>query len=444
MVALKSSPRWVDTVPLNVAIDAQLLPGGKSGGVEQFVMGLVHALGRLDDGSEEYIIICPWQEPDWLKPYLGPNQRIVSGPKRQASRLESTKRLLGPLRSPAGRLWRGIRRLVLGPPPLSSPKAPESDGFYERLGADVVHFPTNQRFVRCSVPMIYNPHDLQHLHYPQFFEQEQIAWRETFYRAGCRYAQAIAAESGWVKDDIVRQYNIIPNKVYVIPRGSPTELYERITDKVLAEVRDGLRLPQIFALYPAQTWPHKNHIRLLEAVAWLRDRDGLMVNLTCTGRQNDFWPTIKKRINELRLGNQVRFLGFVRPIELRALYHLAQFVVFPSLFEGGGFPVLEAFHEGAPVACSDVTSLPEYGGDAALLFDPTSTESIAEAMYRMSTERELRATLRQRGSARIGLFTWEQTAKTYRALYRQVAGRLLSDEDHHLLAGDTAPGAVGP
>ena len=169
-----------------------------------------------------------------------------------------------------------------------------------------------------------------------------------------------------------------------------------------------------------------------------------MVNLTCTGRQNDFWPTIKKRINELRLGNQVRFLGFVRPIELRALYHLAQFVVFPSLFEGGGFPVLEAFHEGAPVACSDVTSLPEYGGDAALLFDPTSTESIAEAMYRMSTERELRATLRQRGSARIGLFTWEQTAKTYRALYRQVAGRLLSDEDHHLLAGDTAPGAVGP
>ena len=427
---------------LKVAIDAQLLPGGMSGGVEQFVMGLVYALGQLDEGPEEYIIIGPWQKPGWLKPYLGPNQRIVSGAKRQASRMESTKRLLGPLRSSLGKLWRGTRGFVVAPPAPSSPEVPESDGFYERLGADVVHFPTNQRFVRCSVPTIYNPHDLQHLHYPQFFEQEQIAWRETFYRAGCRHAQAIAAESAWVKDDIVRQYSVTPNKVYVIPRGSPTELYEPVTDKILAEVRHGLRLPQTFALYPAQTWPHKNHIRLLEAVAWLRDRDGLVVNLTCTGRQNDFWPTIKKRITELRLGDQVRFLGFVRPIELRALYRLAQFVVFPSLFEGGGFPLLEAFEEGVPVACSDVTSLPEYGGDAVVLFDPTSTESIAEAMCRMSTERELCATLRQRGSARICLFTWEQTAKMYRALYRQAAGRPLSDEDRHLLANDRMLGAT--
>ena len=403
--------------------------------MEQFIMGLVHALGQLDESSEEYVIIGPWQEPDWLKPYLGSNQQLVSGPRPQAGRLEAIKRLLGPLRSPLGRLWRGALRLVLGPPEKSSPSVPESDGFYESLGADVVHFPY-QRFVRCSLPMIYNPHDLQHLHFPQFFRQEEIAWRETFYPSGCHHARAIAAESRWVKDDIVRQYSISPHKIYVIPRGSPTELYERITDKVLVDVRQKLRLPQTFAFYPAQIWPHKNHIRLLEAIAWMRDRDDLLVNLICTGRRNDFWPIIKKRINELRLENQVRFLGFVSPTELRALYQLAQFVMLPSLFEGGGFPVLEAFREGAPVACSEVTSLPEYGGDAVLLFDPASVENMAEAMRRMSTERELRTTLRQRGTARIHLFTWERTAKMYRALYRQVAGRPLSDEDRHLLAND--------
>ncbi len=423
--------------PLKVAINAQLLPGGSAGGVGQFIIGLVHALGQLGDASEEYIIIGPWQEPDWLEPYLGPNQQIVPGPRPQLGRMEPVKRLLGSLRPPMGKLWRKARRVVLGPYKLPVPTVPESDGFYESLGADVIHFPY-QSFMRCSLPIIFNPHDLQHLHYPQFFTPEQIAWRETIYPAGCRHAQAIVAESQWVKDDIIRQYGIDHRKIYVIPRGSPTELYEPITDKALVDVRRKFQLPQTFALYPAQTWAHKNHIRLLEAIALLRDRDDLLVNLVCTGKQNDFWPTIEKHIHKLK--NQVRFLGFVSPTELRALYHLAQFVLFPSLFEGGGFPILEAFREGTPVTCSGVTSLPEYGGDAVLLFDPTSVESIAEAVRRMTTDAELRTTLCQRGVARIRLFTWERTAKAYRALYRKVAGHPLSDEERYLLANDRVCG----
>jgi glycosyltransferase involved in cell wall biosynthesis len=129
----------------------------------------------------------------------------------------------------------------------------------------------------------------------------------------------------------------------------------------------------------------------------------------------------------------VRFLGYVTATELRAIYHAAQFVIFPSLFEGGGLPVLESFHESVPVACSNVTALPEYAGDAALLFHPFSIESIADVLRRMTTDADLRETLRQRGSARIRLFTWERTAKTYRALYRQVARAPLSDEDRALL-----------
>jgi len=427
--------------PLKVIINAQLPPGGIVGGVEQFIVGLVHALGQLNDGSEEYIIIGPWQVPDWLKPYLGPNQRIVSGPKPQPGPMERMKRLLGPLRSPVGKLRRAGRRLILGPPKPPLPVVSESNGFYESFGADVIHFPYPD-FVRCGLPMIFNPHDLQHLHYPQFFTEEEITRREIFYPAGCRYAQAVAAESKWAKDDIVRQYNISPLKIFVIPRGSPTELYERVTDKVLGDVKLKFRLPHTFALYPAQTWPHKNHLRLLEAIAWLRDREALTVNLVCTGKQNDFWPVIERGIYELGLENQVRFLGFVRPAELRALYHLAQFVIFPSLFEGGGFPVLEAFTEGVPVACSAVTSLPECGGDAVLLFDPTRVESIAEALHRMTVDAELRATLRQRGMVRARFFTWERTAKAYRALYRQVAGRRLSEEERRLLEIAQSSGSI--
>jgi glycosyltransferase involved in cell wall biosynthesis len=195
-----------------------------------------------------------------------------------------------------------------------------------------------------------------------------------------------------------------------------------------------IHLPDSFALYPAHTWEHKNHSCLLEALAGLRDRAGLIVNLVCTGERTTFGRTIARRIRELRLEQQTRFLGFVKPDELRALYHLAQFVIHPSLFEGGGLPVLEAFRAGVPVARSNVTSLPEYAGNAALLFDPTNVASIADALRQMATNVALREELRQRGSERIRLFTWERTAKMYRALYRQVAGVPLSEEDSALLA----------
>lgn len=425
---------------LKVLIDAQVPPGGHWGGVEQFIIGLVYALGQLNDGPEEYIVINPWQDPNWLKPYLGPNQRIVLGqqPQLQPNHRESAKCLLGPLRGPARALWRGARRLALGllQPSLPKPSLPlirELDGCYQSLGVDVVHFPY-QKFKLCNVPIIFNPHDLQHLHYPEFFTQNEISRRETIYPAGCRYARAIAAESKWVKDDIIQQYDVDPQKIQVIPRGAPTELYQPITTQSLMDVRQKLRLAQPFALYPAQTWAHKNHIRLLEAIKLLKERHGLSINLVCTGRKNEFWPSIDKRIHELSLNDQVHFLGFVSPQELQALYYLAQFVVFPSLFEGGGFPVLEAFREGTPVTCSAVTSLPEYVGDAALLFDPASVESIAEAVRRMTMDVELRAELHQRGTTRILLFTWERTAKMYRALYRKVTGRRLSDEERSLLA----------
>lgn len=153
----------------------------------------------------------------------------------------------------------------------------------------------------------------------------------------------------------------------------------------------------------------------------------------CTGTQNQFWPNIERRRRELKLEGQVRFLGFVQPAELRALYHLSEFVVLPSLFEGGGFPVLEAFREGAPVACSAATALPEYGGDAVLLFDASSVDSIAGALRRMHAEPSLRLSLRRRGAERIRCFPWDRTARAYRALYRKAAGRQLSDEERRLL-----------
>jgi glycosyltransferase involved in cell wall biosynthesis len=421
-------------LPLKVLINAQMTPGGGAGGIEQFLMGLVSALGHLTDGDEQYILITRPESPDWLDSLLGPNQRAVAAPRRGAGRSERAKQLLGPLRRPAGKLLRGVRRFVgHGRDGFA---LPQSDGFYESLGGDIIHFPY-QEFVRCRLPAIFNPHDLLHRRYPMFFEKTDIVNREALYRGACYCAQAVAAESGAVKLDLEQYYGLDSEKIFVVHRGAPTALLGSITSETLREVQEKFALPPAFAFFPAQTWPHKNHLRLLEAIRMLGDRDWVTLHLVCTGTQNEHWPAIQQCIANFELQKQVMFLGFVKPIELRALYHLAQFVVFPSLFEGGGFPVVEAFQEEVPVTCSDLPPLREYGGDAVLTFDPLSTESIASSLLRMATDAELRGELRERGKERARRFTWERTAKTYRALYRKVAGVPLSEEDVHLLSGTT-------
>jgi glycosyltransferase involved in cell wall biosynthesis len=309
---------------------------------------------------------------------------------------------------------------------------PQSGGFYEALGGDVIHFPY-QWFIRCGLPAIYNPWDLQHVHFPEFFSKKEVAYRDALYRGACNCAHAVATASMAVKSDLRRQYGLDAQKIFVVHCGPPTVLYGDTTDQTLREVRERFRLPDLFALFPAQTWPHKNHLRLLEAIRLVRDRHGVRLNLVCTGTKNDHWTAIRRQIDKFELQTQVFFLGYISPHELRTLYRMAQFVVFPSLFEGGGFPVVEALQEGAPVICSDIPPLREYGGDAVLAFDPHSTEDIASSLLRMSKDAELREQLRARGKERVRIFTWERTAKAYRALYRKVAGVSLSEEDHHLL-----------
>ncbi len=420
---------------LRVAINAQLEPGRGSGGVESALIGLIHALGRLD-GPEEYVVIGPWPNPDWLRLFMGRNQTLVTGPppfveKKRNPIVKSFRRFL----APTGTL---IRKALEGERRTSSlwPEIPISDGFYENLKCEVIHFPY-QYFVLCSLPSIFNPHDLQHRHYPQFFNPSYLAWRESTYRGGCQLSHRIAVGSRWVKEDIIDEYNISPAKIQIIPWAPPTVAYPDPSTETMKSVERKYGLIPPFAFYPAVTWPHKNHKRLLLALVQIRDIEGFVVRLVCTGYQHPpHWLEIEQLVISLNLQSQVHFLGIVSPEELRAIYRLSQFVIVPSLFEAASGPVFEAWQEGVPVACAEVTSLPEQAGDAALLFDPLSVQSIARVIKRMSNESDLRNDLIERGKKRLADFSWDRTARAYRALYRLVAGRQLEEEDRFLLNWD--------
>lgn len=413
--------------PLKIAIDARCSPD-RAGGVSKAVMSLVAVLGKLD-GSEKYSVVVESEEQlEWLRPLAGPNQHFHIYPKEFRSNGNLTRKF----RQPVARLAKKIIR----PPTASSPHVPDSNGFFESLNCDLIHFPT-QRFIRCALPSVYNPHDLQHLHFPQFFTPAKLAKRETIYRAGCRFAQTVVVGSQWVKDDVINSYRVSPDRVQVIPEHSPSELTANVSADSMAATREKYHLPDSFAIYPAIAWPHKNHIRLFEALAYLRDSRGLMVYLVCTGSRYDpHWPQIEDCLRKLKLESQVTFSGFVSEMELKALYRLADFLVMPTLFEASSLPIFEAWLEGTPVASSRVTALPDQVGDAGLLFDASDVGSIAEAVARMATDKGLRDRLRSRGYRRLQDFDGRRTAKAYRAVYRRVAGQSLSPEDRWLLSWD--------
>ena len=429
--------------PVRVAIDARLVPG-QGTGVEQVTVGLIRALGLLDDADDEYVIVTSPKAPDWVAEYLGPNQRIVVGP--DVFRWAGFKRKLGPLR-PLGAYFFQLSRRATS---LMRPAAKRSGGggsaevrsspFHEGLGVDVVHFPA-ANFVSTRIPMVFNPHDLQHLHFPQFFKSEYIREREERFQSGCDQAQVVALGSEWAKADFIEHYGLDPAKIQVIPWAAPIQAQRDLDDAKLPEVVSEYGLPEMFVLFPAATWKHKNHIALLRAIASLRDEADLRVHLVCTGSKYDHWPEIEREIELLKLHDQVKFLGMVPIDHLRALYRLAQFLIFPSLHEPASAPVMEAWSEGIPVACSSAAGLMEQVGDGAYLFDPTSVSEIAEALRVMSLDSTLRDDIRQRGIVRSQKFSWEKTARAYRAVYRRLAGRPLDSEESKLLSENwtTAP-----
>lgn len=410
--------------PLRVCLDARLRDG-VAGGIQQFIMGLASGLSQLEDGDEEYLFLSFPEHRAWLEPFLrGPCRPLdvfPSGGAPSPGGASLTSRAMGVYRCVAETRFGGLLPV----------RIPPSDGTVEASGAEVLHL-TLQAGFTSAIPSIYQPYDLQHLHLPQFFTPYLRHWRKRTYSTLASAARSVVVMSTWVKEDVVRNLHVPPERVRVIPWAPVTEEYPEPSADDLGAARRRFSLPEAFAVYPAQTFPHKNHLALIEAVAEARRR-GVNVHVVCPGTQTPHFQEIARRLRETGMERYVTFPGYVSPLELRCLYHLARFLVFPSLFEGGGMPVFEAFAARVPVACSNVTCLPQQAGGAALLFDPRTPGAIATAMIRLWSEPATRAEFATRGAERVASFTWERTARTYRALYRETAGRAISPEDVALL-----------
>jgi glycosyltransferase involved in cell wall biosynthesis len=250
-------------------------------------------------------------------------------------------------------------------------------------------------------PFVATIHDLQERHFPEFFSRRERFNRNATNRTVARRARRVLCESSYVKEDITRFLGVNGARVAVVPAPPPASILAAppSSDEMAAARRKhGLARDYIF--YPAQCWPHKNHVGLVRAFARLRGRHPELL-LALSGGQQNHYATLIKEIGELGLGREVVHLGYLPYDELRSIFAGARALVMPSLFESISIPAYEAFALGVPVCMSNVVGLPEQAGDAALLFNPHDPDAIAGAVERVLSDATLAQTLVARGRARL-------------------------------------------
>jgi glycosyltransferase involved in cell wall biosynthesis len=266
------------------------------------------------------------------------------------------------------------------------------------------------RLLASRRPFVFTLHDLQEKYYPRNFTMAQLVWRDFVNKSISRRAGAIICESNQVKADICRYLSVDAAKVMVVA-APPVSVFSPEHDEVDACSRalDDMHLPPQFLFYPAQFFPHKNHLRLIHAFSQVL-RAFPDCHLLLTGQKKYQYRKVMAQVAELKIQDRVRHLGYLDTDTLAGVYRRAAMVVIPTLFESISIPVYEAFQLGVPVCASRVVALPEQIGDAGVLFDPMSVADMAEKVTALLSDKELQGELIRRGKARVAALTIDRYA----------------------------------
>ena len=265
-------------------------------------------------------------------------------------------------------------------------------------------------------------HDCIHLMFPQYLPNRfALAYARTSIELAARRATRIMTVSESSKRDILRFVDVKPDKIDVIYNAFDERFGVEPREEDVVRVRERYQLHDEFVLYAGNVKPHKNLERLIEAFELVRKRGLDHLKLVLIGDEISKYAGLRRAVHQHQLHKYVRFLGYLPEETLAVMYRLAGVFVFPSLYEGFGLPPLEAMASGTPVVTSNVSSLPEVAGDAAVLVDPYLPQAIADGIHTVLTDETLRRSLRQKGLARAAQFSWEQSVRRVLDIYRDAA-----------------------
>jgi len=398
-----------------IAVDlTPMLPGGDNGGGKLMTLELLHTLtsllpktsfvlltaesshAELDQLENEHPNIqrmCVWHSRIHTDPSI-----IVRPPELVWSKdifIDQLKNLARQVISPALKdrikRWRWVAKFTARP-----------TKFLREMKVDLLFCPFTAPFYADGlIPTVSVVYDLQYRAYPQFFTPEELIEREDNFQMASQKSDYLVTISEFVREKIIEAASLSPERVITIPIGllhtqkrPDDDSGNRLLEKY------GLHHGE-YILYPANFWQHKNHTMLLTAFSMYRKaQPDSKLKLLCTGAPGPRAEAFCEKASRMGLADWVIYPGYVTSYEYDCLLRSAFALIFPSLYEGFGIPVLEAMSAGVPVLSSDVASLPEVGGDAALYFDPHQPTQIMYALIRLSREPGLRDSLITRGLQR--------------------------------------------
>jgi len=434
----------VNKSPKIIAVDlTPILPGGENGGAKIFALELLKKLAELAPKTF-FVLLTQASSHEELAPLDRKNMSrlmiagpaLASAPKQRLRLLASRllPRLPRTARNLLGRLGYGINEAL---------KRHGTGALLREIKADLLFCPfTAPTYSEAGVPTVCTIYDLQYKTYPEFFSAEDVAHRDRTFVEACKHASALAAISDYSRDSAIAHGKLEPDRIRTIhlrmaQRISPTQLTRE-------SVLERLKLtPKQYLIYPANFWKHKNHEMLLTAFG-VAHHSGLPTNikLVCTGAPGARQEWLASAVRDMSLAERVLFPGYLPNAELATLISNASGVIFPSLYEGFGLPVIEAMALGVPVACSNTTSLPEVAANAAIMFNPRIPTQISESMISLACDESFRNQLILSGKQRAVEFT--DTARMASEYWDLFQYALNNGKCESLLTGTHADGWAGP
>jgi glycosyltransferase involved in cell wall biosynthesis len=429
---------------IKVAIDlTPMKPRGENGGAKIFILTLIQELAALSENKYQYLLITEawnYEEISTLECsnvrclrkselitrasifyylslaikkvllisvrvnyYL--NQYLVRNKVSSLSDLEITRKILN---SPL------IRLLV---------KLSYSDSVLQKkYDVNLLFCPFSApNFLEKGLPVVSTIYDLQHLDMPYFFTNSERIQRDLFLLDLSKRVNSVVAISEFSRQTFLKYFDFPDKKTFAIP----ISIHHRLTPLPSSTVEKTLENLNIdkrsYFFFPANFWPHKNHIRLIEAYSRYRSsqRENFL-DLVFTGDIEKLESELKNIVYKSKYSSSIHFLGFLEQQELIAVWQGCEVLIFPSLYEGFGIPLLEAMWFGKPIICSNINSLVEVGGNAALYFNPYDSEEIAKVMNIIDCDNSIKCELVKLGRERLSIFSKSSMAKSYLKVFEDL------------------------
>ncbi len=381
---------------MHIAVNLRLFMKGEIGGLENYVRHVVRGLSDAQSRRGESLTIFARRTEFENVHELAPNARILTIPHETAEA------------SSAAEIGVGGYDVLFCPLLILEPSQP-------------------------PIPSAVMVPDLLHEFHPEFFTPDILEWRHEHYGRTVANADIVFTLSEDAKGSIVERYGVAADKVVVVSLDVDPE-FRSAPGAEQRRAFEALHLPAEYLYYPANYWPHKNHENLLRAMIELA-AGYPSLHLVLTGAQSTGEGRVRAVVASMGLEEKVRILGYQDRSVLPEIYRNARALVFPSLFEGFGIPILEAFHCGTPVVTSGSGSCPEIAGAGALVVDASDSSALAAAISELLADADLRDALVAKGRDRARTFSWESAVE----LTLESLQRIAPDRPAHSVVVEDRP-----